>query len=336
MSSKIALFFTVLFSVSFSGLGQLQRFSYTQPKMGSPFTIIMYCSDSATAAGAAARCFRLVDTINQQLSDYLPGSELNLLSAKAGNGEWMAVPERLMDVLRKSIYAYGQSGGGFNITIGPLTRLWRKARAENRFPEKAMVATALQAVNGRGIVIDTVRGRAMLTHKNMQLDMGGIAKGYAAQAIIDYLQSVNISIALADAGGDIAAGEAPPGKKGWQLGLTIPRDETALWDQHLLLAKAAVATSGDAYQFMQQGGKRYSHIIDPRTGYGVTHRRNVTIIAADGALADWLATACSVLPVKKALQLAEKMNAQLLMAEWRKGAIRTYQSKDWNSYWNRD
>lgn len=313
---------------------QLIRFSYTQPKMGSPFNIIMYCSDSAQSAKAAASCFSLVDSLNQQLSDYLPESELNNLNKNAGSGKWIPVPVHLLKVLQQSADAFYKSQGTFDITIGPISKLWRKARKENTFPDSSLIATQLKKVNGKAVLVDAVHRTAQLRHIGMQLDMGGIAKGYAAQAVIDYLKTVDIPIALADAGGDIAVGEAPPEKKGWQLGINVPESSLEVWGKSVSLVNASIATSGDLYQFIEYKGKVYSHILDPRTGYGITRRRNVTIIASDGATADWLATACSVLPVNKALRLVDKMKAQLFVAEWRKGSIIVSRSKGWNKYWS--
>ena len=147
------------------------------------------------------------------------------------------------------------------------------------------------------------------------------------------LHWMDIAAALADAGGDIVMSAAPQGSNGWTIGVNIPERQEELLDQSLLLQNKAVATSGDAYQYVEKDGKRYSHIIDPHTGYGVTFQRNVTIIANDGAIADWLATACSILPIKKAKKLAAKMGAELLIAESKKDKIVFYTTKGFGLYW---
>jgi FAD:protein FMN transferase len=313
---------------------QLQRFSYTQSKMGSPFTIIFYCADSSRANTAVTRCFSIVDSINQQLSDYLADSELNKLCRNSGSGQWVALPAHFWNVLSQSKDAFKHSRGSFDVTIGPVTKMWRRARAENVFPDPPLVAEQMKKVNNGAVLTDSVHRQVLLTRYNMQLDFGGIAKGYAAQAVVDYLRSVAIPCSLADAGGDIAVGMPPPGKKGWQLGVNIPNSSIDRWDRTIELSQGAVATSGDLYQYLEHNNKFYSHIVDPRTGYGVTHRRNVTVIAAQGALADWLATACSILPIKKAMSLARKMNAHLFIAEWRDGTIYRRESEGWNQYWS--
>ena len=149
----------------------------------------------------------------------------------------------------------------------------------------------------------------------MAFENAGIAKGWIAQKIIDFLTTQNIEHALADAGGDISMSTAPEGTNGWTIGVNIPERREELLDESLLLQNKAVATSGDAYQYVEKDGKRYSHIIDPKPSLGITWQRNVTVIVKDGTVSDWLATACSVLSEKKAFRLARRVHAALLITE---------------------
>jgi thiamine biosynthesis lipoprotein len=126
---------------------------------------------------------------------------------------------------------------------------------------------------------------------------------------------------------------AAPGTNGWSIGINAPENKEEILQKKLLLQNKSVATSGDVYQYMEKDGKKYSHITDPRTGYGVSFQRNVTVIANDGATADWLATACSILPLQKAKKLARKMNAELLIATIKKGKINFYATKGFADYW---
>lgn len=169
----------------------------------------------------------------------------------------------------------------------------------------------------------------------MSLDFGGIVKGYAAQKVVDYLKTKNITQALADAGGDIVMSDEPPEKNGWSIGINIPEQENELWDKKLELKNCAVATSGDVYRFTIHNGKKYSHIIDPRTGYGVTSQRNVTVIAKNGVTADWLATACSILSIEKAMALAKKENAALLIATLKGEKIIIDKTKNFDAYFQK-
>ena len=134
-------------------------------------------------------------------------------------------------------------------------------------------------------------------------------------------------------GGDIVLGDAPPNKKGWIVGVNKPEQAEDLLPEKLQLHNLSVATSGDVYQFIEHNGKKYSHIIDPATGYGVSSLRNVTVIAKDGALADWLATACSILPINQAKKLATTMHAELLITEFRNNRIQPYTTQGFEQYW---
>jgi thiamine biosynthesis lipoprotein len=168
----------------------------------------------------------------------------------------------------------------------------------------------------------------------MLLDLGGIAKGYTAQQVIDFLKQNGITQALVDAGGDIATTGSPPAAKGWTIGINVPETQNDLLPKRIVLHDMAVATSGDVYQYVEHNGKKYSHITDPRTGYGVTSQRNVTVIAKDGATADWLATACSILPINDAKKLATNMHAQLLIAIVQEGKPLFYFTKGFANYLN--
>jgi FAD:protein FMN transferase len=325
----LLLFFS--FSDSFA---QRQRFSFTESKMGSSFTIILYADDSVQACASALMAYQLVDSLVNSFSDYADSSELNRLCARAGTD---AVPfacsAPLFDILSQSKYAYQQSGGRFDITLGPVTRLWRTARKENIFPDSAIVQEKLSSTGLDKLVLDSLHQTARLTQAGMQLDLGGIGQGYIAQKVIDFLSQQQIKNALVDVSGDIVCIGAPPGKTGWTVAVNVPESKTDLLPQQLLITNRAVTTSGDVYQYMLHNGRRYSHIVDPHTGYGITSQRNVTVVAANGTLADWLTKACSLLPVAAAKKLAKRLDASLLIAELKNGRIIYHRTKNFAAWW---
>lgn len=290
-----------------------QRFQFIQPKMGSPFNLIFYASDSATATALANESFLLVDSLNRIFSDYMENSELSLLNKTSGSGQAIHISQPLYSILLQSKTAAQQSANAFDVTIGPLSKLWRIARKSKKFPTQNEVQQAKQKVGIHNLLIDTITKEATLLLHDMQLDLGGIAKGCVAQQVINFLKEKGIASALADAGGDIACGNPPPDKSGWVVGINVPENETELLSQTILINNEAIATSGDIYQFIEHKGKRYSHIIDPRTGYGVSYQRNVTVLAKNGATADWLATACSILPLPACKKLVTRFEAELLI-----------------------
>lgn len=327
MKFLFLLYFLILSLFSFS---QTEKYIFSQPKMGSPLTITMYANDSSKASYIAREAYKIVDSLNLIYSDYIENSELNLLSKKAGINAFTKVSPALWEMLNLSIKAAQQSKGAYDITIGSMVKLWRKARKEKVFPEEKNLKNALKSVGYQYIILDSTTHSVKLLRADTQLDVGGVGKGYVAQVVLNFCKSEGINKVLVDAGGKLAmAGQVD---KPWRIGITIPNSEELI-PQYLMLQNQAVATSGNRYQFVEIGGKKYSHIINPRTGLGLTHQRNVTAIAPDGATADWLATACSVLSVRKALRLIESMpNCALFMSEVQKGKLKMWQSKRFKEY----
>ena len=308
---------------------QQQRYTFTELKMASPFTIIFYAADSAAAARLSKACFERVDSLVNIFSDYIDSSELNRLCATAGSGQAFSCSSTLFDLLQHCDRAFRLSSGSFDITLGPLTRLWRAARKNKQFPTTEEIRNRLALTGFSKVVLDTVKRTACLLQRGMQLDLGGIAQGYIAQQTIDYLTQQKVASALVNVSGDIACTGAPPGKAGWTIAINMPESEDELLPRTLELANTAVTTSGDVYQYLEHNGQRYSHIIDPATGFGITTQRNVTVIAHDGTMADWLTKACSILPVKKALALARRLHATVLIAAIKNDQTKFYHSAGW-------
>jgi thiamine biosynthesis lipoprotein len=311
---------------------QVKRFSFSAPKMGSPFNLILYHSDSAEAKKIAAGCFSLVDSFVNIFSDYIDSSELNRLTASAGKNIYFPLSPALYDILTKSENAWHRSHGAFDITIGPLVSIWRKSRREKKFPDADSIRTIKKFIGFNNLIIDHEHRTALCKKAGMKLDLGGIAQGYIAQQVINRLRSLSIRIALVDVSGDIAMGDPPPTKDGWTIGVNLPENAVELQEKKLVLKNCTVSTSGDVYQYIEHNGKRYSHIVDPKTGYGVTSQRNVTVIASDATLADWLSTACSILSIKKSKRLAENMKAELLIATMEKGKLVLHSTPGFKNY----
>jgi thiamine biosynthesis lipoprotein len=330
-----SIFLLLILLASLQAVSQDGRFSFSAVKMGSPFRIILYAKDSATANVLAKDCWQLVDSLNAIFSDYLPHSELNRLSATAGKDSFVTVSAHLYKIFLSAEEAWKASEGQFDITIGALSHAWRRWRREKSFPAADSVTLLKRRTGFSNVVIDKSRHRVKLMQPGMQLDLGGIAAGYVAGEVVRFLTLKGISAALADASGDIVCSGPPPGKRGWNIGVNLPGKENTLLPETIVLHRKSVSTSGDVFQYIEHEGKRYSHIIDPSTGYGVTHQRNVTVIAGDGATADWLASACSLLPLKKVRALIKKSGAEFLITEMENNKLHSYFSKNFLNYWNK-
>jgi thiamine biosynthesis lipoprotein len=173
-------------------------------------------------------------------------------------------------------------------------------------PDPARLEAARAAVGYQHLRLDPDRRTAELRRPKMRLDLGGIAKGYALDEALKTIEDYGVSRALVTGGGDMVAGEAPPGRAGWLIEMAPLGGTNAPPARSVLLRRRALATSGDLFQRFEFGGRRYSHIVDPHTGIGLTDHSLVTVMARDGMTADALSTAVSVLGPDAGLRLVER------------------------------
>lgn len=328
------IFASLFLLASLNASSQSKKFHFVQNKMGSPFNLIIVSSDSLNAQTLSNHCFSLIDSFSHIYSDYDSTSELSKLSINADQGYQSCSPA-LWELLVLSREAYEKSLHAFDISIGPLSALWRLKRKRRLFPDSTTVSATKELVGLDNILWNDAEHQVLIPNKNMRLDLGGIAKGYIAQKVINYLHQNGIDAALADAGGDICMGNAAPGLLGWLVGVNVPETTDDLMNRKLLLSNCSVATSGDAYQYIEHNGFKYSHIIDPRTGYGVSDQRNVTVIAKDGATADWLATACSILSINESKRICNKLHAELFISSLENEKLVIYQTSGFKQYWEK-
>ncbi len=284
----------------------LTRCEYSRPQMGVEFRIVLYAPDQARGDTAAAAAFARVAELNALLSDYEDASEVTRLSKSAGSGQAMPAGPDLWLVLDRAQRLAARTEGAFDVTVRPLVQVWRRARRQREMPSLEKLAAAREATGYRHLELDPRRRTARLLVPEMSLDLGGIAKGYAADEAMKVLRKHRINRALVAVAGDMVAGDPPPGKTGWRIEVPSLDAQSAPASQHVTLANAALSTSGDFFQRLELGGKRYSHIIDPRSGRPITDHSLVTVIAPDGITADSLATAISVLGPDAGLELVRR------------------------------
>lgn len=339
--SRVSIFksFSVVFLILFLSVkivSAQRKFVFEQPKMGSPFTISIFANDSAKAAQAAAIAFHCADSLNLIFSDYIDTSELNRLNATSGQGNYIPVSTAIFDILKYALQAAQKSNGSYDISMGPVVKLWRTARKTKKLPDADSLKKALDKVGYQFIHLDSVHQSVWLEKKGMQLDLGGLGKGYVAQAALNIIRAMGFSSSMVNAGGKIVIGDPPPGRSGWRIGITLPEEKEKILQQFLWLNNTSVATSGDIYRHVDINGKRYSHIVDPKTGLGITLQRNVTVIAQDGTISDWLATACSVLPIDDAFKLIKTFpDAALLITEMNDGKLIQRSSENFKNYFEK-
>ena len=259
--------------------------------MGVRTRLTVYARDEAHARRACRLAFDRISQLENSMSDYRIYSEINRLVQSAG-GAPMRVSNDLFYVLAYAQELARLTDGAFDITVSPLVRLWREARREKKFPDKQKLAEARRLVGWKNLKLNRENQTVQLLKKGMQLDLGAIAKGYAGDCALNVLKAQGISSALFEAGGDVVLGEAPPGAKGWKIEIENATFSGA--PRVVELQKAGLGASGDTNQFVVIGGKRYSHVVNAKTGVGLTNRVAVTVIAPRGILSDSLSTAWSL------------------------------------------
>jgi thiamine biosynthesis lipoprotein len=297
--------------------------------MGTLFRIILYAKDAEAAKRASVAAFDCIAGLDATLSDYKEDSELMRLCGKAG-GDPVPVSPTLFEVLDKSQEMSRLSNGAFDVTVGPVVRLWRSSRRSCKLPDPDALARAKDLSGYTNLVLDSNARTARLLKPGMLLDLGAIAKGYANDKALAVLKAQSIASALVVAGGEMSASAAPPGRDGWTVGIAPLENPDTSPTQFILLKDGAVSTSGDAEQFVEIGGTRYSHIVDPRTGLGKTGHSSVTVVAPNGTLSDSLATAVTVLGPQVGLKLADSIpGTAALVKELTADGEKTHASARW-------
>jgi FAD:protein FMN transferase len=319
------------FSISASAQ-PLQRFEFEENLMGTMFRVVLYAQARPWAQSAAGAAFARIAALDQVMSDYREDSELRRLCLKAGEGP-VPISADLFQVLRESQRWSKLTEGAFDCTVGPLTQLWRRSRRQRELPSPERLAQALNTTGFEKLILDPRRRTAQLLCRGMRLDLGAIGKGFAADEALRLLKKMGANRALVVAGGEMAASAPPPGKQGWKI-LIAPLNSSSLESREFLLLKhAAVSTSGDAEQFVEIEGQRFSHILDPKTGLGLKGRRSVSVIAPRGAISDALATALNVMGREKGFGLIESLPglAAFYMEDTEMGVLRAA-SKRWDRF----
>lgn len=250
----------------------------TLPVMGTLARIVAHRATDAAVQFAFARLREL----DRCLSDYRPDSELNRVTAEAAQRPVALSPD-LRAVLEYAQRVAQESAGAFDVTAGPVIRLWRQARQDRRLPSAEQIREAQTRSGYQRLALRD--GRLSAAVSGMQLDLGGIAKGFAADQALLLLRAHGVARAMVALAGDIVAGE---GK--WRIAL----EHRGRRVETVTLSRRAVSSSGDSEQFVEIDGVRYSHIVDPRTGWALVASPAVSIVARSGMEADALATAVSV------------------------------------------
>lgn len=327
-------------TVSVEEESALKRYQYSRPQMGSVFYITLYAGDEAKAEVAVEAAYKRVEAINVAASDYLPESELSRLN-RAPAGQAVKVSDDLFALLARSAEASRLTEGAFDVTAAYAVQQWRRAKRRKQLPDEAETQKAVAMADWRKVQMNAEQRTVTKLNEKVLIDLGGIGKGYAADAALKVLREHGFTRAVVAASGDLAFGDPPPGKSGWDVALrTFESAEDADRFEHVTLSNCGCSTSGDLHQFLELGGKRYSHIVDPKTGLGLTDRIACSVVAPDSTTADAYATAFCVMGVGKTEAFVKsnpglQMHVRMTWQEDQEGGFKT-QLMNWGPWLVKD
>ncbi len=293
----ICVVIAVLLSVVIIQKYRLKPLKQTEMIMGTLVEITVIPANEK----AIREAFEALKKVDALMSTYKEDSEISILN-REGKAQ---VSEETLEVIKDAIKFSNLTDGAFDITCRPLINLWKKAKKEEKVPTEEEIEEAISLVGYQRIILEGNQIR--LEKKGMQIDLGGIAKGYAVDKAIEALKKNSIKRALVNAGGDLyALGTDRQGEK-WQIGVQDPREEDKIIDI-IKVKDRAVATSGDYRRYFTLEGKRFSHIVNPETGLTVQDvPMSVTIVGPGATTTDALSTGVFVLGPEEGMKLIESL-----------------------------
>lgn len=285
--------FLVSAGVSPAAQASERMFVESRPAMGTTFTIYLYAKDEAAAAGVFDEAFDEIERIEEALSNYRDTSELSRINRDAAHAEVTTDPE-VFGLLETSLDYARRTDGAFDITVGPLMRAWGFFRGQGHYPSAAQLAQARTDVGWQHVQLDPHKRTVHFDQPGVELDPGGIGKGFAVDRVVELLRQEHVTTALIDAGhSTIYALGAPPGESGWRVRVPSPGRKESI--STVLLRDTSLSTSGNYEKFFRLNGKTYCHIMDPRTGEPVQGMLQTTVIAPSATDSDALSTVIFVL-----------------------------------------
>lgn len=272
--------------------------------MGSTMELKFYSPSEELFHRVVNDCVEKTKEIDRLFSNYREDSVLAEVNRTAGRRS-VPVPGEFLRLLRTSINYSELTDGTFDITVGSLFELWRTETAAGRLPEKSRIRDALGCTGFQKIKIDEAKSQVFFDGDCVRLDFGAIGKGYAVDEMIRIARENGVTRGLVNFGGNIYAMGPPVGKKFWDVGVRKPGGGSEIISK-LDLVNKGVATSGDYERYFEHAGKRYSHIIDPRTGWPAEDVTSVVAVSRSAMEADVFSTAVSVLGVSGAQMFTRK------------------------------
>ena len=310
--------------------GQRLEYKKSLVLMGSAFEINAISHDLDLAKRSVEAAVKEIKRIERLISSWDPGSQTSEINRQAGIKS-VRVDEELFELIRRSLKVSQLTGGAFDISFAAVDKIWTFDGSESDIPPKEKITQSVNHINYEKIVLDAENSTVFLMDKGMKIGFGGIGKGYAANRAAQLLQQMGITDGVVNASGDLINWGRPYEDDHWRVGISDPGQpgEVMAW---LEVNDTAVVTSGDYEKYFTHAGKRYAHIIDPRTGYPTTGIKSVTIVCPDTELADALATSVFVLGAEDGLALIDALQGIEGLLVTDSNEIRTSKNLQLNYY----
>ncbi len=304
------------------GLAAPDRLFYeSRPAMGTSFEIYLYAPNREQASELFESAFDEIERVEMALSNYRSSSELTRINESAADVPVTTDPE-VFALLARALDYSQRTDGAFDITVGKLTKAWGFFRGAGRYPSDDELARARTQTGWQGVSLDNRARTVYFLKRGIELDLGGIGKGYALDRVSALLREAGVKAALISSGSSsIYAIGAPPGKAGWPVRVIDPLDRT-LTLSTVSLKDQSLSTSGSYEKFFRLNGRTYCHIMDPRTGRPVEGMVQTTVIAPEATDSDALSTAVFVLGPQQSARLLDKIAAAAVFVTDRTGAER--------------
>jgi thiamine biosynthesis lipoprotein len=303
---KHLLIISSLLFLSFCTSGQNKSYKKVLLLMGSRFEITAISANESKANAAIKAAINEIKRIEKLISSWDSNSQTSEVIRNAGVKP-IKVDQELFNLIRRSKKISDLTHGAFDISYASMDKIWKFDGSMLDMPDSASVAKSVSKINYKNIILNKENKTVFLKNEGMKIGFGAIGKGYAANKALEIMSKMELDGALVNASGDLITWGKDENNKDWRIGISNPKEKDKIFSW-LNIGETAVVTSGNYEKYVTFNGKRYSHIIDPRTGYPVRGLSSVTIICPNAELADALATSVFVLGANSGLQLINKLN----------------------------
>jgi FAD:protein FMN transferase len=337
MNFKHLLYFKSIFSVVVGVLlillflnacssSKEQIFKETRNSMYTVVSISVVSRTEDQAKKAINASFAELDRVASLLNFYSEASEISLINRQAGEKP-ATVSKDTLDIIEKAIYVSEVTEGAFDVTVGPLVKLWDLKNEV--IPDKTLIEEKRKIVGYKNIVVDRAASTVFIKLKDAKIDLGGIIKGYAVDKVVGVLHQNGITSGVVTVGGEVRSLGKKPDGESWRVGVQNPRQKGP--DDQVMatieLSDKALSTSGDYIRFFEKDGVRYHHLLDPQTGYPSRQCGSATIVADDNTTTDGFSK-LFILGPEKGLAVAKKLGFEALFIDCKGGIVMSDGLKD--------